>query len=540
MFYIVILAFFLVGALSANEPDIVAEPESAQAVNPDLTVVGGGPGGLWAAIQAKKRDPELNVTVYERFPVGQKPRKHVLRIDRHSLDTYSCKTNDQHEKDFYEKIFIKKDASYLKSSLESIISPVSYIKTNDIEAALRDYAQKLGVVICYEKIESAAVLQERHPACKLFIAADGARSKMREQVFGKEAVNTKEDLQYVIEFKYEAQLVKGHASTLFERYKISKLLNFLAFEYVGRKDADQKAAITLRFFVDKQTYESMPVINAENPLLLEDSTKAIPELLKNDINTYLNIRQDLCHETYQQESGKLTTLALSLYSSERYVQQTQDGKAWFLVGDAAMGIPYFRSLNCAFLCGSRLAGLIAPIAIQAKEELENNQDPLRFAARPKRSGSSLRVASKMGSLSAASHFESEQPETLKAALIAYNAFAKRQADREFSAAFSKDFGLKMYNFYRKVSRNVPWEWIKFGTQERDQFNRPHQAVKLQALVPGINPNQSPRALGKEKLDEESEDEEHDVIADAVVGTIDAGVRGMQNLRHVADEKCTIS
>jgi 2-polyprenyl-6-methoxyphenol hydroxylase-like FAD-dependent oxidoreductase len=56
-------------------------------------------------------------------------------------------------------------------------------------------------------------------------------------------------------------------------------------------------------------------------------------------------------------SARLSKLVLSLYAAKRFGVQRGD-KAWFLVGDAAMGVPYFRALNCGMMLGSRLAMLL--------------------------------------------------------------------------------------------------------------------------------------------------------------------------------------
>ena len=35
-----------------------------------ITIVGGGPAGLWFGLLAKQRDPKLDVEVIERTPAG--------------------------------------------------------------------------------------------------------------------------------------------------------------------------------------------------------------------------------------------------------------------------------------------------------------------------------------------------------------------------------------------------------------------------------------------------------------------------------------
>lgn len=41
--------------------------------------------------------------------------------------------------------------------------------------------------------------------------------------------------------------------------------------------------------------------------------------------------------------------------------QKKDGVSYFLVGDAAFGVPFFRALNNGLLCGSHLAHTIVEV-----------------------------------------------------------------------------------------------------------------------------------------------------------------------------------
>ena len=45
----------------------------------ELVCIGGGPVGIWTAIQIKKRKPQTDITIYERFETYQ--RSHVLHLD---------------------------------------------------------------------------------------------------------------------------------------------------------------------------------------------------------------------------------------------------------------------------------------------------------------------------------------------------------------------------------------------------------------------------------------------------------------------------
>jgi 2-polyprenyl-6-methoxyphenol hydroxylase-like FAD-dependent oxidoreductase len=47
-------------------------------MNLEIVIIGSGPIGCWTALQAKRRNIKLNITVYERFENYQ--RDHIMTI----------------------------------------------------------------------------------------------------------------------------------------------------------------------------------------------------------------------------------------------------------------------------------------------------------------------------------------------------------------------------------------------------------------------------------------------------------------------------
>lgn len=243
----------------------------------DIVIVGGGPVGLWTAIQIKKRRPGLDVQVYERYEEYQ--RSHILKLEHASLMYYSKTRRDTAEQDFWKEVTGKRVAS-LADEFQVAADSV-FIRTHDLEKALKHYAGTLGVKVAYETIGDPSALMAKHPECTRFIAADGAHSKMRRALLGDNAV---EDypLQHVVEIKYEAKGRARRLKALKEGYRTNKLLSHMAFEYVGKEKAG-KTPVTLRFFLDKDTYDALPQASFKDPLTLGDAR--IPEALAKDIRT---------------------------------------------------------------------------------------------------------------------------------------------------------------------------------------------------------------------------------------------------------------
>ncbi len=382
----------------------------------DIVVVGGGPVGLWTAIQAKKNNAALEITVYERYTEYQ--RSHVLRLEHASLLLWSKMKNDAAETAFLEDVTGKRKLSqvFAKSATASAV----YIATNDLENALKDYAAKLGIHVIYKKIESPDEAEALHPECRLFVAADGARSKMREDVFGKDILD-ETTLQHIVEMKYKADGKAGKL-TMAEALKTAKLVESQIFEYVGR-ERNGETPVTLRFFVDNDTYEKMPEATFKKPLAHDDTH--LPATLAEDIKTYMAVRREKAGEHYQQGSGKLSKLTLSVYKAKKFAA-TRGGKAWFLAGDAAMGLPYFRSLNAGMIIGSQLGGILA-------------QGPLSRTA-------------KVG---------------------AYNLLQPADTMIEIAGAKAKNQGIKALDAFRKLDAKNPLSPLKWGKADKKKFKKRH-------------------------------------------------------------------
>lgn len=307
----------------------------------DIVIIGGGPVGLWTALQIKKRQPNCNIQIYERYTKYK--RSHVLRLDHWSLLLYGRNSKDLREQQFFHEITGKGLSNLMVEVTNSL-----YIRTNDLEAALKSYALDTGILICNSTIDSASEIMKIHPECTQFIAADGAHSKMRIELLGDNDLN-EYPLQYVVELKYQ---VKGQAKK-YNAFKINQLLKNMAFEYVG-KEKEGVTAITVRFFLNKEQYDKVPNASFKEPLSIDSPN--LPIQLQNDIQAYIAMRTN-DGEQYCKESGKLSKLTLSLYCATKFAI-IKGNQAWFLVGDAAMGVPYFRALNSGLILGSRLAQIL--------------------------------------------------------------------------------------------------------------------------------------------------------------------------------------
>ncbi len=385
----------------------------------DVAIVGAGPVGLWTAIQIKKNHPACRVTMFERH--REYVRSHVLRLDHLSILLYGSRTRNDREREFFLELV---GGEGVLNAAKSV-----FVRTNALEAALRRYALDLGVSIKHQMVDSPEDIEKQIPGALAYIAADGAHSRMRKALLGENNVFTR-DLQRVVEIKYESSGTSRNLDFVKEGYKTQKLLSFMTFEYVGRTK-EGVTPVTLRMFLDKNTYDSIPAATFKAPLPLDHG--GLPQKLTADLQTYLNVRRDLAGEEYVPQSGKLTKLVLSSYRSRRFAVN-HSGNRWYLVGDAAMGVPYFRALNSGLLAGSLLARVVC--------------------------------------------LRARHPSLSRVSLSTYAWFAAMRYLTEVGIAQVKNSALMCFDFYRRKSSAVAWQTTKwtdeaaflYRTQEHRAFD----------------------------------------------------------------------
>ena len=295
----------------------------------DLLIIGAGPVGLKTAIEAKLRSPDLDVLMIEQYPHYK--RRHVLSIDKAT----------------FKNSF--KDAQY-QALLNECVGALS---TEVLENKLKEKALSLGIKIKYQKIESCQSLAQQYPKTKLIIAADGARSVVRQQVF-KETMKHKASLQYVAEMKY---WVEGNTRALSKFTECPLALtkgSHLIVEHVG-KPVSNRTPVTLRAFINQAEHESVKQATFKQPYRWDEQDKAkiAPKLIQS-LEYWLEYRKKQLHDCIDHSSTNMTGLTLGSYASQNTVKN-KFGTTWALVGDAAFGVPYFRSLNNGFLCADVLA-----------------------------------------------------------------------------------------------------------------------------------------------------------------------------------------
>lgn len=304
----------------------------------EVVVVGGGPAGLWTAIQAQLNGK--NVTVIEKY---MEPQRNIrLNIAAHSL------------KGTPEKL----QALTNKWADRSV-------SIQDMENDLARLAHEVGVSVLKGYRAEPAKLKELFPTARVFVGADGARSKTREEIF-QDQFRFNSNLQYMAQVQYvikgkpeEISGSIGKVKDLSEKYRTQKFAEHLVVQNT-RPRSDGSSEVTLQIFIDKNTYDQMADASFKNPYYFEKDLNQVPAVLKEVLVKWWGARHEAHGECIEPDrNNKMTVVALNSYAAKDLVKTDGDGKTWVLVGDAASGFPFFRAVNTAFLLGTQLAQSIS-------------------------------------------------------------------------------------------------------------------------------------------------------------------------------------
>ncbi len=383
-----------------------------------VAIIGGGPVGLWVAAQTRMRCPHVRVVVFEKYETYG--RRHVLRLEPRSLRT-PLRTTDSRLAEFCDRL-----------------PPV--IRTQELEDQLQNLAHSCGVEIRtrHEVLEPddgklLAEFRDDPAGLVAVVGADGAHSTVRKTLFA-DAISTYEEVMYACELKYEAVDDTRALVPISEAYPTLKLLNHAAQEYVGRA-REGRTPVTLRIIVSAAEFIELSGATFKKPwhLAQDEDRSHVPASVLESITRWLNARQSFAGETRVPGSELLSVTSLAPYRSAAFVRRRAIGRAVpaLLVGDAAFGVPFFRSANNGFLCGTQAAACLAQLATATGDDTIKEQS-----------------------------------------LDDYARYVERLATREIRTARRKRTMLETAKWWCQVSGLVPWQVNRWTRQQIEDLNSP--------------------------------------------------------------------
>ncbi len=309
-------------------------------MNPDVLIVGAGPVGLFTAIEMKLLNPSLNIKILERNE--QYSRHHILRLDESSLD----------QSEAYKKY-------------EAVRNLKGYVPTSEIEQTFLKLATDLGVEIERGvKVDDCNELLKQHPTAHTIIGADGARSKVRAQLFDDEKI-IDTNLQYIVEIKYKVKGSTDKLSKITYGPALGQVSHFVS-ENVG-KEKNGTTPVSLFVFVSEQTYKEIRETPNAKLSDLKPNTAKMKRLL-NTIQPWLSLRKVALNEQMIKDSESINGVALNVYQSKLFAKQIGEKRA-YLVGDAGAAVPFYRALNAGLIAARVTANEIATQSLPNLEQL---------------------------------------------------------------------------------------------------------------------------------------------------------------------------
>lgn len=294
-----------------------------------ITVVGAGPVGLLTACLLSF---EHAVTVLDKRTCST--RDHGLNIDTETIDLIinyleTCSGNTH-------------CLCNVLHSWKGI--PVS---TVDIESKLSEIASNLGVTIRRGiNVESIDNIKDN-----IIISADGARSKIRELLFGGETVDC-HSVGYMAQLKYQTPgITRPRLAISAVSYSFLNGLSgsdlVVDFESLAPPNNNPMKPGTLYIPIPKSVYDVLSADrgNYASPWKLEELRQINHEQVSKLLRIIHRYEFSLKWRGGHLEDARVTVIPLVIYRSSDVVHLSNNNKLIMLVGDSSSCMVYQRGLN---------------------------------------------------------------------------------------------------------------------------------------------------------------------------------------------------
>jgi hypothetical protein len=295
--------------------------------SPDAVFVGAGPVGLYTAVQLKLNHPRAEILMFEKS--RERKGTPLMYVEPHLF----------------------RDMSF------EFEGPILEL---ELEERLLEFALNLGIKIEYREVKSMEEISKEFPDVKAVVGSGGSGSASQDRLFPEETLDT-QDFGYVADVNYKTLTKTRELSLWREAFPLLANVNHIVLEHVDQTSFDGKTSVLMRVFISKEEFDNLiqARVSFKDPVLWMDVDAEMlhSQDLYETISTWLKTRHRLAEEQVDRTTIKIAVARLAVNSPRVHV--LKDGIHFFLVGDAAFGLPYFRNLKNGFESGNMLAKVLA-------------------------------------------------------------------------------------------------------------------------------------------------------------------------------------
>ncbi len=330
----------------------------------NIVIVGGGPIGLAHALAIKTVNPNLNVIVCEKYATYQ--RAHTLNMRHESLEVYLKAAGLEKNEE------LKKLVKRLKND--------PMIRTNELEGILKQLAIANGVEIKQENITREDIhtqLEKYKP--NLIIGADGTHSTVSDTYF-PEGNQEKKEFDFVLQCRFE--IAGRKKATPVKKVAFTQLIlgmGTIGSQVFGAYDETTKTTpVVMQMMVTKKEFDALKAhATSKNPIRVlqnQDTDKSInnmtweevPETVKAFLSNYLALQINESakhHERIVGSSVRLSVNEAPATFAKQVININKQNVPVILVGDAALGLSYFKGLNAGLENAGKFVSSIKPFLL---------------------------------------------------------------------------------------------------------------------------------------------------------------------------------